>query len=175
MQKAGFADLTIALEELVTGEVICRSHLARLLYNEGIVKNIQKAFDSFLGKKKKAWVPIQWQEMALVIARIKAAGGVAVLAHPTKYKLSPTRLGETVAAFVKAGGEAIEIAYPGLNPNDRALLVRLVEKHQLAVSQGSDFHQPSTTWTELGAFGINQKSFKTIWQQFDVMQAYQSV
>ena len=160
---------------MVTGEVICRSHLAQLLCNEGIVNDFQKAFKSFLGKKKKAWVPIQWQDMALVIERIKSAGGVAVLAHPSKYKLSPTRLGLIIEAFSKAGGEAIELAYPGLNPADRALLVRQVEQHQLAVSQGSDFHHPGTTWTELGAFGVNPDSFNTIWQQFDVMKAYQSV
>ncbi len=175
LQKSGLPDLTEQLKEVVTGDVVCRSHLAQLLCNEGIVNNFQKAFKSYLAKKKKAWVPVQWQAMGVVIEKIKAAGGVAILAHPSKYKLSNARLGIIIDAFVEAGGEALEIAYPGLNPSDRALLIRNIEKHQLAISQGSDFHHPGTSWTELGAFGVNPKSFRTIWQQFDVMNAQQSV
>ena len=173
LQKAGLDDLTEPLNQLVSGEVICRSHLAQVLCNAGVVNNFQKAFKNYLGKRKKAWVPIQWQDMTVVIERIKAAGGVAVLAHPSKYRLSPTRLGLIIEAFAKSGGAAIEIAYPGLNPSDRAILIRNLEQHQLSVSQGSDFHHPGTSWTELGAFGVNPKSFRTIWQQFDVMKAKQ--
>jgi len=171
LRKSGLDNFSEELKQLVTGEVICRSHMAQLLCNEGIVKDFQKAFKSYLGKKKKAWVPVQWQDMSVVIERIKCAGGEAVLAHPSKYKLSPNRLGLIIDEFVKAGGSAIEIAYPGLNPSDRARLIRQIEKHQLLVSQGSDFHHPGTSWTELGAFGVNPKSFSTIWQQFDVMNA----
>jgi len=128
LQKAGFPNLEQQLSQLVKGDVICRSHLA---------------------KRKRAWVPIQWQGMATVIETIKAAGGYAILAHPSKYKLSETRLGLVIDAFVAAGGNTIEIAYPGLSPTNRAMLVRQVEKHQLSVSQGSDFHRPGTSWTEL--------------------------
>jgi len=169
-QNSGLDDLTSPLEELVNGEVICRSHLAQLLCNQAIVKDFQRAFKQYLGKKGKAWVPVIWQDFSLVIQAIKDAGGVAILAHPSKYKLSPTRLGIIIEAFVKAGGEAIEIAYPGLNPSDRAMLVRQVNLHQLAVSQGSDFHHPKTAWTELGAFGVNPEIFKVVWQHFGVME-----
>ncbi|PCJ48849.1 MAG: phosphatase [Gammaproteobacteria bacterium] len=168
LQKSGLEDLTLALKKIVTGTVICRSHLAQLLCSQGIVKDFQRAFKKYLGKKGKAWVAVQWQDVAKVIRTIKNAGGVAILAHPTKYKLSPTRLGLIIDAFVTAGGEAIEIAYPGLSPSDRAMLIRQVEKHDLAVSQGSDFHHPKTSWTELGAFGVNPESFKVVWQHFNI-------
>ncbi|MFT5520216.1 MAG: putative metal-dependent phosphoesterase TrpH [Enterobacterales bacterium] len=169
-QKSGLDDLSSPLEAIVTGEVVCRSHLAQLLCNEGIVKDFQRAFKQYLGKKGKAWVPVVWQDVSLVIKAIKEAGGVAILAHPSKYKLSPTRLAIIIEAFVKAGGEAIEIAYPGLNPSDRAMLVRQVNLHQLAVSQGSDFHHPKTSWTELGAFGVREDAFKVVWQHFGIME-----
>jgi len=175
LQKAGFPNLEQQLSQLVKGDVICRSHLAQIILDAGLVKNFQGAFDKFLAKRKRAWVPIQWQGMATVIETIKAAGGYAILAHPSKYKLSETRLGLVIDAFVAAGGNTIEIAYPGLSPTNRAMLVRQVEKHQLSVSQGSDFHRPGTSWTELGAFAANPELFTLIWQQFDVMKAIQSV
>ena len=171
-KKSGLDDLSIPLSQVVTGEVICRSHLAQLLCNQAVVKDFQRAFKKYLGKKGKAWVPVHWQDLSLVIQTIKAAGGVAILAHPSKYKLSPTRLGIIIDAFVKAGGEAMEIAYPGLNPSDRAMLVRQVNLHQLAVSQGSDFHHPKTSWTELGAFGVRPDMFKVVWQHFGIMDTF---
>lgn len=168
LQKAGYADFTEQLHQLLTGDVVCRSHLAQLLCDAGICKNFQKAFKRYLGKQGKAWVSIQWPELSLVIQQIKAAGGIAVLAHPSKYKLSNSRLAMIIQSFVTAGGVALEVAYPGLNPSDRALLLRQVEQHQLAVSQGSDFHHPGTNWTELGTFGINPQSFKAVWQHYQL-------
>ncbi|MCP4271536.1 MAG: PHP domain-containing protein [Gammaproteobacteria bacterium] len=171
LEKAGFPNLDEQLSSLVKGKVICRSHLAKVILDAGLVKNFQGAFDKFLAKGKRAWVPIQWQGMTTVINAIDSAGGYAVLAHPTKYRLTEMRLGLLIDAFVEAGGKTIEMAYPGLNPNQRAMLVRQVEKHQLSVSQGSDFHYPGTSWTELGAFGVNPELFTAIWQQLDVMKA----
>ncbi len=169
--KAGFPNLKEQLSSLVKGEVICRSHMAKVILDAGLVKSFQGAFDKFLAKGKRAWVPIQWQSMVTVINAIDSAGGYAVLAHPTKYRLTEMRLGLLIDAFVEAGGKTIEMAYPGLNPNQRAMLVRQVEKHQLSVSQGSDFHYPGTSWTELGTFGVDPQLFTAIWQQFDVMKA----
>ncbi len=169
--KAGFPNLEEQLSSLVKGQVICRSHLAKVILDAGLVKNFQGAFDKFLAKGKRAWVPIQWQSMATVVDAIDAAGGYAVLAHPTKYRLTEMRLSLLIDDFVAAGGTTIEMAYPGLNPNQRAMLVRQVEKHQLSVSQGSDFHYPGTSWTELGVFGVDPQLFTAIWQQFDVMKA----
>ncbi|MCP4414743.1 MAG: PHP domain-containing protein [Gammaproteobacteria bacterium] len=171
LEKAGFSNLEEQLSSLVKGKVICRSHMAKVILDSGRVKNFQGAFDKFLAKGKRAWVPIQWQGMTTVINAIDSAGGYAVLAHPTKYRLTEMRLGILIDAFVEAGGKTIEMAYPGLNPNQRAMLVRQVEKHQLSVSQGSDFHYPGTSWTELGVFGVDPKLFTAIWQQFDVMKA----
>jgi len=168
IRKAGFEDLSEPLQDLLKGDVVCRSHLAQLLCEQGIVQDFQRAFKKYLGKKGKAWVPAKWQQMELVVDRIKQAGGVAVLAHPTKYKLSHTRLGLIIEAFKNAGGSALEIAYPGLNLSDRAMLIRHIERHQLSVSQGSDFHHPGTTWTELGAFAINPASFNAVWQQYEL-------
>lgn len=171
LQKSGLPDLTEPLGQVVTAEVVCRSHLAQLLCNQSITKDFKAAFKRYLGKKGKAWVPVEWQDVALVVEHIRNAGGVAILAHPTKYKLSPNRLGLLIDTFVEAGGNALELAYPGLNPSDRAYLVRQVNRHQLSVSQGSDFHHPGTPWTELGAFGVNSQSFETVWHKYPHIKA----
>jgi len=168
LEKSGLKNFQTELQQIVPSEVICRSHFAQLLCEQGIVKNFQKAFKKYLGRSGKAWVPILWKPLEEVIACIKDAGGVAVLAHPSKYKFTYQRLELIIDEFVALGGEAIEIAYPGLNPAQRAHLVRQVEKHDLMVSQGSDFHHPGTVWTELGAFGVNPKFFNTVWSNMQI-------
>ena len=153
-------------QELGGGKVICRTHIARHLVDKALVKDFNAAFKSYLNRNGGAWVRVDWPSMQEVIDSIHAAGGKAVLAHPTKYKVKGNRLKSLMTEFVESGGDAIELAYPGLNPNQRADLVRYCRSRELAVSQGSDFHHPGTSWTELGAFGTARLDLPKVWELF---------
>ncbi|HDX8477776.1 TPA: phosphatase, partial [Aeromonas dhakensis] len=80
---------------------------------------------------------------------IHAAGGLAVLAHPSRYDLTAKWIKRLLVAFKAAGGDAMEVSLPQQSPQERANLGQWAKEHDLYISVGSDFHFPSN-WTELG-------------------------
>ncbi len=133
-------------------EVVTRSHIARALVDTEQVSNIQQAFKKYLGKKGRVKVAAEWVAMDEAIALIQQSGGVAVLAHPTRYPISNRKLGYLIEEFKNAGGDAMEVSYPSLSPDKQTWLYQLLDKNQLLASAGSDFHYPDLKWTDLGRF-----------------------
>lgn len=128
---------------------ITRGHFARFLVEQGKASNVGDVFKSYLAKGKTGYVPPQWCTIDDAVSVIHQAGGVAVLAHPGRYDLSPKWLKRVIAHFVAAGGEAMEVAQCQQAPDERTQLARYAQDFQLYASQGSDFHQPCA-WIELG-------------------------
>jgi len=145
-------DLLAQARALAGSGQIGRPHFARVLLSAGVVSSESEAFDRFLGQGKPGDVKAEWPDMQEAIAQVKASGGYAVLAHPTKYKLTFSRLRILVADMVNVGVDGFEIAYPGVSQEQIGLLMRLAEQHDLLVSSGSDFHTPQHRWTQLGRF-----------------------
>ncbi|MEO8314225.1 MAG: PHP domain-containing protein [Pseudomonadota bacterium] len=143
-------DLTTAL--LATSVVPTRTHVARAIVAVGLATSKQEAFDRWLGRGCKGYVPQEWPDLASAVAAIRAAGGHAVLAHPHRYKLSSGGLDSLCTEFKDCGGAALEVSLPATSPNDTARLARLARKHALAGSAGSDFHEPGLPWRPLGRF-----------------------
>lgn len=135
-------------------QVITRSHMATAIVSLGYAKDRQQAFKKYIGKKGRIKVPKNWMTIEDAIALINGAGGISILAHPTRYPLSNRQLGLLIAAFKLAGGEALELAYPSLNKDKRDWLLVHLEKHNLLASSGSDFHYPNLKWTDLGRFPV---------------------
>ena len=152
LQKCKLPDLMPYVLNKVKDGQIGRPHFAKVLCDLGIVANEAAAFKKYLGAGKSANVKVQWPELEEVLAVIQDAGGVAVLAHPTKYKLTMSKLRKVIAAFAEFGGNGIEISYPGVTLEQQKILKYEADKHQLLVSAGSDFHTPSNTWVELGRY-----------------------
>lgn len=154
--KAGLPDVLLRATELAGEGQVGRPHFAQALVEAGAVVNEVQAFNRFLGAGKVGDVKVEWPDMAQGIAALNKAGGIAVLAHPTKYNLTFTKIRELVDAFQAAGGQAIEISYPGVEAGHILQLDRLAEKHNLMVSAGSDFHKFKFHWTALGKYpGFN--------------------
>lgn len=133
-------------------QVVTRSHMAKALVDLGYAKDLQQAFKKYIGKKGKVKVPKDWMSLPQAIELIGKAGGVSVLAHPTRYPLSNRKLSLLIESFKQAGGDAIEMAYPSLNADKIAWLKIQRENHNLLASSGSDFHYPNLKWTDLGRF-----------------------
>ncbi|MFT4676579.1 MAG: putative metal-dependent phosphoesterase TrpH [Patiriisocius sp.] len=129
-----------------------RSHVANYLVEQSVCKNRPKSFKTHLGKGGKIYVPSQWCSLAEGVAAIRAAGGIAVLAHPGRYPLNKAKLGSLVTAFEECGGEALEGSYPNIHPNAVIQMNMLARKHGLYLSAGSDFHDPVAKWTDIGKF-----------------------
>lgn len=143
-----------------------RPHFAEVLVRRGVVTSHRQAFRQFLGHATEAGGFDYWAPLATVIEWIHAAGGTAVLAHPLKYRLSGGRLDALVGAFTAAGGDAIELVSGRQQAADTALLGRLARHHGLAVSLGSDFHNPAHTWTALGCNPLVADGLRPVWQDW---------
>jgi predicted metal-dependent phosphoesterase TrpH len=151
-KSSSFRDLDPVAAVLESAAVPTRTHVARAILALGLAKNTQDAFDRWLGRGCKGYVPQEWPDLASAVAAIRAAGGHAVLAHPHRYKLSAGALDNLCTEFRACGGSALEVSLPAMSPNDAHRLARLARLHELAGSAGSDFHEPGLPWRPLGRF-----------------------
>ncbi|RSD30747.1 RNase RNM [Vibrio pectenicida] len=134
----------------IAGEApITRAHFAKWLVDNGYAKTMQQVFKKYLTRDNPGYVPPSWCSMKEAVDAIHSAGGLAVLAHPGRYKLTAKWLKRLLGAFVDAGGDAMEVAQPQQGQQERRNLADYAIQYKLLASQGSDFHYPSP-WTELG-------------------------
>ena len=146
-------------------KAVGRAHIGQALLELGVVKNIQEAFDKYLADGKPAYVAIETIGMAQTIQLIHECGGLAVLAHPTRYNLSATRVRRLIADFAGFGGDAVEL--PNHEPvSTRAMIDRCVAQHGLLVSVGSDFHGTNMPWRKLGQVARPNLNQIGVWTRF---------
>jgi predicted metal-dependent phosphoesterase TrpH len=129
-----------------TGGLPTRAHLGRALVAENLVPDIHSAFRLWLARDRPAFVEKRPSPPADVFALIHRAGGVAVLAHPGRDYTEAE-----LDAYVDAGLDGIEILHPANGPSVRATLGRIVRKHGLLRTGGSDWHGPGAGGGEPGS------------------------
>jgi len=143
-----------------------RPHFAAWMVAQGHVADAGKAFDRYLGRGKPGDVKAFWPALAEVTEWIVAAGGVAVLAHPLKYKLTRSKLHRLVADFKGAGGEAVEVVNGRQTLEQTRQLCRLALECGLEVSVGSDFHRDSSWGPELGVELRHLGNLRGVWERW---------
>lgn len=127
-----------------------RAHLANAMVAAGHVNRADEAFRKYLGSGKAANVAAEWPALDVVVGWIRAAGGVAALAHPARYSLSAGARRQLLTDFVGAGGAALEVVTGGNGAQHVEAVAALAVKYGLMGSVGSDFHDPRHTWNPLG-------------------------
>jgi predicted metal-dependent phosphoesterase TrpH len=148
------------------GEVPGRPHFAEVLVEDGVVPKVAHAFKRYLGTGKPGDVKACWPELSEVVQWIVSAGGIAVLAHPRKYRLTATRLRALTADFGRAGGQGIEVSVSGQSSGDLGFVAELARREKLWASQGSDFHFPGAPWCELGRIMKMPEGLEPVWHHF---------
>ena len=129
---------------------IGRPHFAQYLVDQGLVKNHKQAFDRWLGAGKIGDVKSDWPDIHHVIEVINASHGLAVLAHPLRYKLTFSKLRRLMQSFQDSGGAAVEVVGHQVSPDKQQRLIKAVADLSLMASGGSDFHDPQWRWAQLG-------------------------
>lgn len=150
--KRNIPDLLSRAIELAGAGQIGRPHFAQAMVEAGVVNNEAQAFNRYLGAGKVGDVKVEWPSMEQGINIIQQSGGVAVLAHPTKYNMTFTKVRVMVESFSEQGGDAIEVSYPGMESGHILQLDKLATKHKMMVSAGSDFHKTQFHWTGIGKY-----------------------
>ena len=100
------------------------------------------------------------------IELIHACGGKAVLAHPTRYQLSATRVRKLIEEFAQLGGDACELPANSEPISTRRMVDRSIAEHQLVTSIGSDFHGSNMPWRRIGDVPVLHPEQQGIWQSF---------
>jgi predicted metal-dependent phosphoesterase TrpH len=140
-----------------------RAHLAAALLAGGHVSRTDEAFRRYLGKGRAAHLAADWPALAEVVAWIRAAGGVASLAHPARYDLSAGARRKLLGDFVTAGGGALEVVTGGNGSQHIESSARLAVQFGLAGSVGSDFHNPNQVWNPLGRLAKLPDCVTPVW------------
>ncbi len=158
------------LEEVkqIAGDApITRAHFAKWLVENGYAKTMQQVFKKYLTRNNPGYVPPAWCSMSEAVEAIHAACGQAVLAHPGRYDLTAKWIKRLLAAFVEAGGDAMEIAQPQQGQQERRNLADYAIQYKLLASQGSDFHYPSP-WMELGRNLWLPSGVEPVWKDWGI-------
>jgi hypothetical protein len=142
LAKLAKLNIKIDLDELRadTSGLIGRPHIARILVRQKVVRSFDQAFRKYLGKDGLAYAAAARFPATETIRRIKQAGGLAVLAHPTTLTKSFTRISEIIKYLHKHGLDGIEAIYPGHSKKTCKSLTSLAEELDLIITGGSDFH-----------------------------------
>ncbi len=166
LTRLGIDDPYPAARRMAGDAAIGRPHFAALLVDAGVVRDTATAFRKYLGAGKLGDVTLGWAGLEDVISWIHAAGGIAVIAHPAKYKMTMTKLKLLVADFVEAGGDAIEVVCGHQTPDVTRRLADVARDFELAASIGSDFHHPGQSWSHPGSCGQLPKDVRPVWESW---------
>ena len=143
IEKMNEDGVPLTLEELETdfpGTVIGRPHFAAELVKHGVVKTRQQAFDQYLARGRKWYVPRICTNLDEAIVAIRESGGVPVVAHPMSLYLSWGRLPDFLTDCYEKGVVGIEAFHPGARVTECLRLEELGRKIGFIITAGSDFH-----------------------------------
>jgi predicted metal-dependent phosphoesterase TrpH len=164
LENRGIAGSLAAVTKAAGDGMVTRTHFSDFLMSQNHVSNQQEAFDRYLAKGKIAYVPTSWAELELVVSWITGAGGVAVLAHPLRYKLKGNALKRLLNVFKDAGGQGVEVVTSRMNTDEIRQTAGYATCFDLAGSVGSDFHHADNPWVELGRLAPLPENIKPIWE-----------
>ena len=116
-----------------------RLNMAKEMVERGYVKDVNEAFEKYLGPKGKAYQEIKRTTPMDAVKIIKKHGGIASLAHPKKYLLDK-KLDLLVGGLKAHGLDGIEVEYPRYTDYDKSEFRQIAKKYGLIITGGSDFH-----------------------------------
>ena len=164
LERKAIPGLTILAQLEAEHSIVTRTHLARALISGQHVRSMAEAFKRYLGRGGAAHVAANYPDVSEVVPWIRAAGGVAVLAHPMRYMLSAGARRQLVTVFRDSGGTAIEVVC-GRALGHIAPLAALATRFGLAGSIGSDFHDPQIPWNPPGRLAKLPAGIEPVWQR----------
>ncbi len=157
-----------ALNYVTNPALVSRTHFARFLVDAGHVRDTKEAFRNYLTPGNPGYVEHEWASVDDAIAWIHAAGGVAVLAHPGRYKVHDNvGLQAMLSNFKNAGGDGIEVLTSSHSPQQFAEFAMYCRQYDFLASVGSDFHSPSESHCDFGDLPMLSPSLKPIWSKFN--------
>lgn len=165
LAKAGIAGAYEgALKFVGNPELISRTHFARFLVESGVCKDTYEVFRKYLVEGKPGYVPHRWATLKDAVHWITDAGGVAVVAHPGRYKFTANEEHALFLEFQAHGGRAIEVVTGSHAPAEYIEYADKALEYGFAASRGSDFHSPDESHMDLGKLPLLSGALTPVWE-----------
>lgn len=155
-----------ALHYVGNPDLISRTHFARYLVEIGACANIPDVFRKYLTEGKPGYVPHRWASLEQAVGWINAAGGIAVIAHPGRYKFSPVAEGAMFDDFKQLGGAAIEVVTGSHTPDQYPIYAELARRYGFLASRGTDFHAPGESRAEFALLPPLPSNVTPVWHDW---------
>ncbi|WP_313080644.1 3',5'-nucleoside bisphosphate phosphatase [Pulveribacter sp.] len=156
-----------ALRYVGNPELISRTHFARHLVETGVCRDTSEVFRRFLTEGHPGYVPHRWATLGDALRWIRDAGGVAVIAHPGRYRFTPTEEYALFSEFKQHGGQGVEVVTGSHMPSEYPVYAAMAQEFGLVASRGSDFHSPDESHTDLGALPDLPAQLTPVWELLD--------
>ncbi len=153
-----------ALKFVGNPELISRTHFARFLIESGVCRDTNEVFRKFLIEGKPGFVPHCWATLKDAVTWITGAGGMAVIAHPARYKFTPNEEFALFTEFKAHGGQGVEVVTGSHSVAEYSIYADTAREFGLAASRGSDFHSPDESHTELGTLPFLPANLTPVWE-----------
>jgi predicted metal-dependent phosphoesterase TrpH len=153
-----------ALKYVGNPELISRTHFARYLVESGVCQETHEVFRKYLTEGNPGYVPHRWASLRDAVHWITDAGGVAVIAHPGRYKFTPTEEYALFTEFKAHGGRATEVVTGSHTAAEFVKYAETAKEFKLAASRGSDFHSPDESRIDLGTLPFLPGGLTPVWE-----------
>lgn len=153
-----------ALTYVGNPDLISRTHFARHLVEIGACKDTNEVFRKYLTEGKPGYVPHRWASLHDAVHWITGAGGVAVIAHPARYKFSTNEEYALFTEFKSHGGQAVEVMTGSHSAQECIQYADVAREFGMAASRGSDFHSPEESRTDFGSLPYLPGQLTPVWE-----------
>jgi predicted metal-dependent phosphoesterase TrpH len=153
-----------ALKYVSNPELISRTHFARFLVESGVCSDTNAVFRKYLVQGRPGYVPHRWATLRNAVGWITQAGGLAVIAHPARYKFSASEEYALFSEFKAHGGRGVEVVTGSHSAADAARYADTALEFDLLASRGSDFHSPDESYTDLGSLAPLPTRLTPVWE-----------
>ena len=152
-----------ALSFVSNPDLMSRTHFARHLVATGICHDTHEVFRKYLVEGKPGYVPHRWATLREAVTWISDAGGLAVIAHPARYKFSANEEYALFTEFIAHGGRGVEVVTGSHSATDAVRYAETALEFKLLASRGSDFHSPAESHVDLGGLPALPTRLTPIW------------
>ena len=152
-----------AMKYVGNPELISRTHFARYIVEAGFCPDTNAVFRKYLADGKPGFVPHKWASLSDAVGWITDAGGVAVIAHPGRYRFSANEEFALFTEFKTHGGQGVEVVTGAHGQADYVKYAEFCREFGLAGSRGSDFHSPDESHTDLGKLPLLPAGVTPVW------------
>ncbi|MCK0512824.1 3',5'-nucleoside bisphosphate phosphatase [Aromatoleum buckelii] len=147
--------------------LVSRAHFARHLVASGLMPDVGTVFRHYLARGKPGYVEHEWATLEDAVGWIHAAGGIAVIAHPARYRFSEAELETLFDRFAACGGEAVEVVSGAHSDAEVLRFASVARRRKLLASRASDFHGEKESPVDLGRCSPLPPDLVPVWSRLE--------